>query len=237
MILDPRVRSEHVAKYGDADTERYLSVIANVPTLPDGKRGENHHLLARSIWPQYANLNENPWNRLRVSRAVHIALTQLQGEFDERFRIAALRMSGLTVEAHFEMCSRAGRKGGTIAVTRGVGIHALTHEQRSANGRRAGHIGGRKNAKSGHLKNLATFESCSKGGRIGGRRNAESGQIMTIATFESRSKAGKKGGEIVGRKNIESGHLARINHIRWHVNRDRVNPKCSLCVETAKGKS
>ena len=40
-------------------------------------------------------------------------------------------------------------------------------------------------------------EIAQLGGRIGGRKNAESGHLASIATFESRSKGGRIGGRIV----------------------------------------
>ena len=65
-----------------------------------------------------------------------------------------------------------------------------------------------------------------------GRKNAESGQIMSIATFESRSKGSRNqsledkalGGCIGGRI---------VSHIRWHVRRGITNPSCSLCTPKA----
>lgn len=36
---------------------------------------------------------------------------------------------------------------------------------------------------------------------------------------------------IQGQRHADSGHTARLPHIRWHVNRGITNPKCPHCVE------
>lgn len=239
-MIDSRIRQLHVARYGTSDeVEGYLRTVENLVPVSDGKPGENHHMLMKSVWPEFADLKTNPWNRLRVTRAIHTALTELQSRFEERLRYVSLMMKGQSAEAQLAACSRGGRTQGRIQ--------------------------GRKNAESGHIARIATPESCSKGGkttyarhpelaRENGRRAAESGQLVSVATFESCSMGGKtqgrknvesgqwdqvrvlgcsKGGKIGGRKNAESGHFARVRkiglHTRWHINRDVINPACSLC--------
>jgi hypothetical protein len=234
--LDPRISELHIARYGATDTERYLSVINNIPALPDDKRGENHHLLAASTWPEYKNLKANPWNRLRVSHAVHAALTELQSEFEARLRHAALLMKGQSVEAAFFAQSKAGKKGGKRNAERDPG-----------------------------LMRIKTFDSLSKGGKHGSKvanclqwriRRGQSCicgthseiqlveipiriNVMTSvlrATLRSRRKqtAGRIGGKVTGRMNVESGHLESLrtpehqrmagmiaNCLRWNIRRGK----------------
>jgi hypothetical protein len=192
--LDSRISSEHIARYGPIDTERYLAVIKNIPELSDEKRGENHHLLAKSIWPQYANLKANPWNRLRVSHAVHIALTDLQGEFENRLRRAALLMKGQSTEAFLEMC----RINGTLQGRKNVESGHLARIQKlgaSLGGKITGNI--TKERRIG----IFALGMAAVGGRIQGKKNVESGHISRLGTIQ---------GPIQGNKNIESGHLARL---------------------------
>lgn len=48
------------------------------------------------------------------------------------------------------------------------------------------------------------------GGRIAGRKNIESGHLARLRTPEHQARAGRIGGRIGGRKNVETGHLASI---------------------------
>jgi hypothetical protein len=157
-ILDSRIRTEHISKYGESDEILgYLHVLEVLPVISEDSPGENHHMLARSAWPEYSNLKNNPWNRLRVSYGVHTALTELQSRFDKRLRIAALLMKGLSSEAHLEIARRGGR------------------------------VQGKKNAASGLLALLGkrclelgaqyrpTVEECRKGGKAQGEKVRSSG--------------------------------------------------------------
>ena len=208
-ILDPRIRSEHIARYGEIETERYLSVIHNIPASPDDKLGENHHLLARSIWPEYANLKAHPWNRLRVSRAVHTALTELQGEFEQRFRFAALMMKGLTTDAQLEARRKGGTIGGKIGGKRTQELHPEIYREI-----------GKKNVESGHLARLRTPEhqrAAGKiGGKIGGAKHVASGHISRLGKVQ-----GPKSGKIA----VESGQIFTLvnigNCLRWNIRRGK----------------
>jgi len=100
--------------------------------------------------------------------------------------------------------------------------------------------GGRTNVLNGNLERIRSLDASIRGGKTQGRIAVESGQLASITTFEVRSKGGKKQGPIQGRKNVESGQLAALrtpehqkeaSHIRWHTNRNIVNPKCKLCME------
>lgn len=112
-----------------------------------------------------------------------------------------------------------------------------------------GQIGGRSHVLSGHLKSIS-----SKGGKAGGSRN---GHINGLALVKAKrglfkpgiaSKGGKIGGPICGRIAAESGQLAKlrtfehqskagksVNHNRWHINRNIINPQCALCQELNNG--
>ena len=87
-----------------------------------------------------------------------------------------------------------------------------------------------------------TYEERVRRARVSGLMAVVSGQV-----FKMQKVGLGKGGLIGGRKNAESGHCARIahlgglaggkkgsaktNHIRWHVNRNVIDLKCSMCVE------
>lgn len=108
-----------------------------------------------------------------------------------------------------------------------------------------GKIGGRKNVLSGHLKSIS-----SKGGQAAGLINGRlNGLILArlkkgVCDPKIASKGGQLGGPVSGRIAVSTGQLASLrtpqhqsaaarvsNHIRWHINRNTVNPKCSLCNE------
>jgi hypothetical protein len=216
-FLDSRIRELHVVRYGVEPTERYLAVIANIPSLSDNRRGENHHLLARSIWPEYADLKANPWNRLRVSRAVHIALTQLQGEFEGRLRFASAMMLGQSVEA----LRVAGRKGGKVAGALNVISGHMKKLRESGACRRGGKLGGKRVCK---LYPEMMAECRQRGGKTSGKAALESGQLASIKGM---------GGRILANKPGFFSRLGTISqHRRWHVNRvGGFNPNCKLCFE------
>jgi hypothetical protein len=96
---------------------------------------------------------------------------------------------------------------------------------------RNGHTQGLKGVASGHLDAVRPKDQ--------GLKNVESGHMQRLATPESRSKGGIIQGPIAGRIAVSSGQLLSIApsggrmacHLRWHVNRGIVNPKCELCTK------
>lgn len=100
--------------------------------------------------------------------------------------------------------------------------------------------------KSVHLLASWSFEAAAKAGRKGGPIAAQVCKKLGIGVYAPESP-GKIGGKIGGRKNVESGHIARLNsnhehqvragragslrgtHKRWHVARRIKSPTCSLC--------
>jgi hypothetical protein len=232
--LDARIRQLHIAQYGSTDEVKgYLRTLESLVPVRDDKRGENHHVLARSVWPEFADLRVHPWNRLRCSHAIHTALTTIQAWFERKLRSAALRMKGQTLEAHLEACSRGGKIGGrTAGKLRGMiatatpgymsmmgkRTHELHPNQASENGKRCAELhpnlakergkkGGMVNVESGHISRLGKSGVGGKiGGKIAGRKAVESGQLARIRTRDSCSRGGKTQGE----RMVKSGHLARI---------------------------
>ena len=108
-----------------------------------------------------------------------------------------------------------------------------------------GKIGGRTNVNSGHLKSIS-----SKGGSAGGPSNGKKNGLVLaqqgrgICAAGMASKGGKVGGPKAGRIAVDSGQLNSLrtfehqskasqssNHIRWHLNRNIINPSCRLCKE------
>lgn len=127
-----------------------------------------------------------------------------------------------------------GSIGGKIASANAIknktGLFARSPEQISKDAALGGRVGGkivgpiwgRKAAESGH---------CARIAHLGGQKNVESGYA-----FEA--------GHRQGIQNISSGHLERMRnlpqtktavkevcHKRWHVKRDKPNPRCVLCSE------
>ncbi len=134
-----------------------------------------------------------------------------------------------------------------------------TKKAQSKNGRAMGlihgPINGLKNAQSGHMSKIGKLfgpingrkladsgqlaKICSAGGKIGGRKNVESGHIRRLGCVQGPKNRDSghmaRIGREQGRKHAESGHCARIselgNHKQFHINRNRVSPRCSLCSE------
>src|ERR1700733_9137327 len=164
--LDSRIRKEHIARYGATDEiEDYLRTLEGLLSyvVPVGYVAQNHHMLARCIWPEYSSLAVHPWNRLRVSYKIHAALTELQSRFEERLQLAMLYMNGKTAEAFLETRRSGGKTQGRKNVESG-------HLARIRSN--AGKAGGRTNAQSGHMARLGrTGVGGRIGGKIGGRKN------------------------------------------------------------------
>ena len=216
-ILDPRIRKEHVARYGTADEiEDYLRTLEGLlsysHTMPVGYRAENHHMLARSVWPEYSNLTDNPWNRLRISRALHIALTELQSRFEERLRHAALLMKGQSAEAFLKNAQATGR----MHKARGTGIFAPGMKGKGAKRRHELHPNLSSEIMKRTMKTHPTLLSDN------GKRRHELHPHLA-------SEMGKN----QGKKNVDSGHLASISStggkvggrivccLRWNIRRGR----------------
>lgn len=108
---------------------------------------------------------------------------------------------------------------------------------------KGGKTGGRKNVESGwasqlgkkygglvcaHLENFRTPERQKERAKKGGQRAAEVNVKSGWA-----DKLGRIYGPINARKiplEVKIQGFMKGRHIRWHVKRNIVNPKCSLCV-------
>jgi hypothetical protein len=178
--LDPRIRHEHIARYGATDEiDDYLRTLENLRPVPDYESGQDHHMLARSIWPEYKNLKVHPWNRLRVSYALHPALTEIQSWFEERLRVAAHMMKGQTAEARLE----AIRKVHALKDERGKSVHAVK------NGRRMHEL-------YPHVarENIRKALAKPNHGRAGGKKALELGVGIHARTSQQILEDARRGG-------------------------------------------
>jgi hypothetical protein len=145
-------------------------------------------------------------------------LTEIElAEF--KFRLGKAGRKAVESGQLASVASLGGRTQGRKNVESGQIASIATIESRCKGGRIGGRIAGRISVESGQLAHIASL-----GGRIGGliqgRKNVESGQLARICVL---------GGRASGRKAAESGHLARIAHVRWHTQRNIFNPKCAFC--------
>jgi hypothetical protein len=123
----------------------------------------------------------------------------------------------------------------------------LLHNRIKA-GRKGGLIGGKTTASiSGHMAKAGSIGG-KIGGKLGGRKTAD----LQIGVHDPkvREEATRLGGEAQGRANVLSGHLDNIRtrevcslggkvagHRRYHVTRNRFNPKCDLCTGLLEDKN
>jgi hypothetical protein len=128
-----------------------------------------------------------------------------------------------------EVCVKGGLAGGKAAFASGaLARNSALAGQKNLESGWAAELG-RRAVESGQLRNVTTPESCAKGGRIGGiiagQIAIQSGRLMQMCVLG-------------GRKHIGTGHLNKIGrrgvHVRWHTNRDVVNPNCNLCQQATK---
>jgi hypothetical protein len=121
-----------------------------------------------------------------------------------------------------EQMHRDGVKGGTTTFERGAGIFAISPEQHSANSRKGGSIGG----KVGIV--LVPREAKARGGQTQGTKNRKEGTGIFGMTPEQKSRASKKGSAAMPHEAKVLGGITTC-HLRHHVARGRVSPKCILC--------
>lgn len=175
----------------------------------------------------------------------------------EHQRTAGLRAGALSVEKSLGIHAPGydKSKGGRACVEKGVGIAALTPEQRSAAGKKGGAISGalavstgrvfemgkkagQVSRESGHAAALG-----NRYGRINGQKNVESGWIQELGRIEGRRQHENKTG-IFAPENRGIGGRAGgpiANHNRYHVTgcnsrkgnwvAPKPNPRCALCSE------
>jgi hypothetical protein len=150
---------------------------------------------------------------------------------------------------HYVHTIAAGPIGGQSAVERGVGIHALTTDQRIANGR----MGGRRyaetttperrseNARIAATK-TTTPEGRSENARKRGRRVAQLGIGIHALTPEQRSENSRKAGCSMrdhcphcglesNRPNLVRYHFDNCPHkieIKWHITRPDFSSRAEL---------
>jgi hypothetical protein len=121
-----------------------------------------------------------------------------------------------------EQMHRDGVKGGSTTYERGVGIFGATAKQKRAWGIKAGEA--RKRMGIASIPREATVQ----GGHTQGKKNRDEGTGFFSMTSEQWSAAGKKGIAAMPHEAKVLGGVVTC-HLRWHVARGRVSPKCILC--------
>ena len=225
-MIDSRIGENHIARYGATDeVQDYLRTLENLRVVPDDQPGEDHHMLARSVWPEYGDLKVNPWNRLRVSYRIHIALTDLQSRFEKRLRVALLMMRGQTVEARRESCSIGGKRGYELYPTLASERAKRTHERYPNLASEMGKRGGSKSGKIGGKRVHEFHPNLAKGmGKIGKRCHElhpnlarENGSRVHELHPNMASENGKKNGQRL----VEMGIMPKLLCTRWNINRNK----------------
>ncbi len=110
-----------------------------------------------------------------------------------------------------------------------------------------GRILGAKNVKSGHLAGLRTHEHQVAAGHAAGKKAVESGRIQALGKRYGGNvpkEACVRGGTASGVIAVRTGqlakarhvvtpakitHLAKANHLRWHIKHNKVSSECMLC--------
>jgi hypothetical protein len=259
------------ARFPNSDFTIYFRNIEACRTVK-GLDTHDHHICPRAQFPEYEDFTLFPENKVTVSIEDHDFLHKLleatcgikapstayfeaqKGGKSWRASLRARKENGTNIYSreHQRKAARAGaQKGGLIGGRKGGlsrspaklaalrelahvnknekrGIFGITVEQRRLNARKAG-------LRNRELKRgifARSPEQMSKDGR----------KAALCLTREQRQALGRKMGSIMGRRNVENGHLARLrtsehqsmaskaaNHKRWHARRSIVNPNCSLC--------
>jgi general stress protein YciG len=95
-----------------------------------------------------------------------------------------------------EKMTEDGRRGGQKSKELCIGIHALTIEQRSENGKRGGKKGGQKTKELGVAVHGRTKEQMTEDGRKGGQKIKELGVGIFGLTKEQKSENSRKAGKL-----------------------------------------
>ena len=88
-------------------------------------------------------------------------------------------------------------------------LSGQTEEAFLLNCRAGGKIQGKRNAENGHMRRVQKLSNTSEAGKKGGAATMASGKGAFADPVE-RLKSCSKGGKVAGKRNAESGHLARI---------------------------
>src|ERR1700686_4338441 len=109
----------------------------------------------------------------------------------------------------------------------------MTRKQLAAQkiGQKYGKQNGKRAVESGQLARAVTPESLRKGGQAGGKKNAESGHMREIqkqgCSLGGRARQIQDPGHL--RRVTTTETCRKGAHVRWHVNRGIFQPKCSNC--------
>jgi len=117
-----------------------------------------------------------------------------------------------------EISRKTGKINGNRAKELGLGIHGLTPEQMSENGKKSGKIGGKKAKELGLGIHGRSKEKMCEDGKMGGKKAKELGLGFHKRTKEQMSENGRKGGEKTNAQKwmcLETGYVstsAGISH-------------------------
>jgi hypothetical protein len=136
------------------------------------------------------------------------------------------------------------------------GVYPRTANQIETS-RRLGSKQGKRNKKSGHWQRISQLPDRVANGRRSGQLASERGQIQqlghiqgqinvvsgfleSIRTLEGSVRGGKTQGLIQGPRQVENGYVGGrwpiAQHVRWHVNCNRLNPKCKHCRKVSRSR-
>jgi hypothetical protein len=66
--------------------------------------------------------------------------------------------------------------------------------------------------------------------KIQGTNNVNSGHMERMRALVDLEKV-RNHARSLGKKNVETGHIFRLGHTRYHASRGIINPKCRFCIE------
>ena len=134
--------------------------------------------------------------------------------------------------------SLVGRGVGYKLLKESKGLFGMPEEAKKKARREGGKIQGARNIETGHWQRISQMVDRVAAGKRAGALAKATGRIYTIKTYESSLKGAlnqrkedkARGGRTQGFKNIQSGHLEKIRHIKNHVNRSVIVETCRFCI-------
>ncbi len=188
-----------------------------------------HHII-----PRHMGGTDDPDNiqvlTVEEHAIAHLKLYEKYGKYEDY--CAYLMLSGKNKDPEFlrtrgiiggtgcqRMRKEKGLKGPELFYGREV-----SSRERFKNSSKGGKIQGKINAENGHMQKIQKMSNCSEAGKKGGAATMASGK-GAFGDPVQRLESAKKGGKVQGKRNSESGHLAKIAQMSIEENKRNLGMK------------
>jgi hypothetical protein len=248
VIIDNTLREELSIRFPNVEFAPYFSFLESCP-LQKRKDSEQHHILPQKEFPEHKKNPNNLINLLSKDHLIAHYWLALCAPKHTAFQRTFFLMSNLRKTVYqllpeeVSNCAKIYEQGRALqrkavrpfGIIYGAKNVENGHLDRIRPSPEVNRIQGRKNVENGHLAYCRTLVDRAKSGAALGKWSVESGHVKRAAAIAGQRNKESGWAAELGRKAVENGLWDRIrktnNHVRWHVNRNTLNPNCKLCLE------